>query len=77
MTVLFSDRGTPDGFRRMNGYSSHTFKWVNDQGEAHWVKLHFKTDQGIKNLTGPEAEALKTNPDYATQDLYNNIAQGR
>ena len=31
ITTLFSNRGTPDGFRFMNGYSSHTFKWVNDQ----------------------------------------------
>lgn len=75
VTILFSDRGTPDGFRRMNGYSSHTFKWVNDQGEAHWVKLHFKTDAGIKNFTAAEADALKTtNPDYATEELFKHIA---
>jgi hypothetical protein len=29
----------------MNGYGSHTFKWVNKEGKAHWVKFHFKTDQ--------------------------------
>lgn len=75
VTILFSDRGTPDGYRRMNGYSSHTFKWVNDQGEAHWVKLHFKTDSGIKNFTAGEADALKsTNPDYATEDLFKHIS---
>lgn len=44
ITILFSDRGTPDGYRHMNGYSSHTFTWVNDQGEYHYVKYHFKTD---------------------------------
>jgi catalase len=49
--ILFSDRGTPYGYRFMNGYSSHTFKWVNEQGEVHFVKYHFKTDQGIKNFT--------------------------
>jgi catalase len=43
--ILFSPRGTPDGYRHMNGYGSHTFKWVNDQGKAHWVKIHYKTDQ--------------------------------
>jgi catalase len=47
---LFSDRGTPDGFRHMNGYGSHTYRWVNKNGEAFWVKFHFKTDSGIKNL---------------------------
>jgi catalase len=42
--ILFSDRGTPDGFRHMNGYSSHTYKWVNAKGEAFYVKYTFKTD---------------------------------
>ena len=41
--ILFSDRGTPYGYRHMNGYSSHTFKWVNAKGEAQLVKYHFKT----------------------------------
>jgi catalase len=40
----------------MNGYGSHTFKWYNADGEVFWVKYHFKTDQGIKNLTREEAE---------------------
>lgn len=39
----------PDGYRHMNGYGSHTFKWVNKEGKAHWVKFHFKTDQ-VRNL---------------------------
>jgi catalase len=42
---LFSDRGIPDGYRHMNGYGSHTFKTVNADGEAFYVKWHFKTDQ--------------------------------
>ena len=44
------DRGTPDGYRHMNGYSSHTFKWINKVGDITWVKLHYKTKSGIKNL---------------------------
>jgi catalase len=44
ITILFSDRGTPDGYRHMNGYSSHTYKWVNEKGEVHYVKYQFKTD---------------------------------
>lgn len=75
--ILFSDRGTPDGFRHMNGYSSHTYKWVNEAGEAFYVKYHFKTDQGIKNFTAAEAgEMGKKNPDYATHDLFDSIAKG-
>ena len=31
--ILFSDRGTPDAYHRMHGYSGHTFKWVNEKGE--------------------------------------------
>lgn len=77
LTILFSDRGTPDGYRHNNGYGSHTFKWVNQQGEAFYVKWHFKTDSGVKNLTGPEADQLKMqDADYATRDLFNHIARG-
>lgn len=51
----------------MNGYSSHTFKWVNEVGDRFWVKMHFKTDEGVKNLTAEEADKLKaTNPDFHT-----------
>lgn len=74
---LFSDRGTPDGFRHMNGYGSHTFKLVNDKNEAVYCKFHMKTDQGIKNLTVDDAERLaSSDPDYSLRDLYNAIASG-
>ena len=77
VTVLFSDRGTPATYRNMNGYSSHTYKWYNAAGEYFWVKYHFKTDQGIRNLTRQESEHLAgANPDHATQDLYDAIAAG-
>ncbi|MCW4006037.1 MAG: catalase [Candidatus Bathyarchaeota archaeon] len=77
VTILFSDRGTPRSFRNMNGYSSHTYKWYNDQGEVFWVKYHFKTDQGIQNLTRQEAEKIKgSDPDHATRDLHNAIKNG-
>lgn len=77
VAFLFSDRGTPDGYRHMNGYGSHTFKFVNAQNESTYVKFHFKTDQGIKNMTNQQAVKLAgENPDYSTQDLYNSIANG-
>lgn len=77
LTILFSDRGTPDGYRFMNGYSSHTYKWVNEAGEVHYVQYHFKCDQGIKNLTAERAAQLKSeDPDYATRDLYEAIERG-
>lgn len=61
----------------MNGYGSHTFKNVNENGEAVYVKYHFKTDQGIANLSSAQAAKLASeDPDYATRDLYNAIANG-
>jgi catalase len=77
VTILFSDRGTPANFRHMNGYSSHTFKWYNDKGEYFWVQYHFKTDQGIKNLTREEATRISgEDPNHATRDLYDAIERG-
>uniref|UniRef100_A0A665UGJ4 Catalase n=1 Tax=Echeneis naucrates TaxID=173247 RepID=A0A665UGJ4_ECHNA len=77
VSFLFSDRGLPDGYRHMNGYGSHTFKLVNADGERVYCKFHYKTDQGIKNLSVEEADRLaSTNPDYAIGDLFNAIANG-
>jgi len=77
VTILFSDRGTPRSYRHMNGYSGHTFKWYNDKGAYYWVKIHFKTDQGIQNLTREEAGHLAgADPDHATRDLYQAIERG-
>ncbi|KAG1661806.1 Catalase [Nymphon striatum] len=72
---LFSDRGTPDGYRHMNGYGSHTFKMVNVQGEPIYCKFHYKTNQGIKNLSPDQADKLSAaDPDYSIRDLYNAIS---
>eukprot|EP01130_Rhizamoeba_saxonica_P010789 TRINITY_DN444_c0_g1_i1.p1 TRINITY_DN444_c0_g1~~TRINITY_DN444_c0_g1_i1.p1 ORF type:complete len:484 (-),score=123.89 TRINITY_DN444_c0_g1_i1:37-1488(-) len=74
---LFSDRGIPDGYRFMNGYGSHTFKFVNEDDQFVWVKFHFKVDQGIKNIPADEAARLAgTDPDYSQRDLFNAIAKG-
>ncbi|KAF0709450.1 Aste57867_5915 [Aphanomyces stellatus] len=76
VSFLFSDRGIPDGYRHMNGYGSHTFENVNRDGVVSYVKYHFKTDQGIRNLSPDEADRLAgTHPDYAIQDLYDAIAR--
>ncbi|KAL7409654.1 catalase-like domain-containing protein [Mrakia frigida] len=75
--ILFSDRGTPQGFRHMNGYGGHTFKWVNANGEWKYVQIHMISDQGIKTYTGPEAAKMDgVNPDSAGQDLVEAIARG-
>lgn len=77
ITILMSDRGTPDGYRHMNGYGSHTFKWVNAKGEEFLVKYHYKTDQGIKTFTASEsAQKGLQDKDWSTNDLYNEIEKG-
>jgi catalase len=77
VTMLFSDRGTPDGYRHMDGFGSHTFSLVNAAGGRVWVKWHFKTQQGIQNLLPEDAVRLAgSDPDHAQRDLFNAIASG-
>lgn len=78
MTTLFSDRGIPDGYRFMHGFGSHTFSFWNKKGERFWVKFHFKSMQGIKNLTPERATELAgKDPDYAGRDLFEAIEKGQ
>ncbi len=53
-----SDRGIPQSFRHMHGFGSHAFSMINAANERSWVKFHFRTQQGIRNLADEEAEAL-------------------
>jgi catalase len=77
VTVLMSDRGTPRTWRHQNGYSSHTYSWINRAGDRFWVKYHFKTVQGIENFTDAEAKAMTAeDPDFHRRDLFNAIAGG-
>ncbi|GGW99558.1 catalase [Pigmentiphaga litoralis] len=77
VTILFSDRGTPDGYRHMHGFGSHTFSLINAEGQRVWCKFHFLTLQGIKNLDPAEATRLAgTDPDYAQRDLFESIEAG-
>ena len=77
VTYLMGDRGTPKSTRHQNGYGSHTFQWVNEEGEAFWVKYHFKTRQGVENFTDEEATTTAgQNPDCHREDLYNAIEEG-
>jgi catalase len=74
VTILMSDRGTPRTWRNQNGYSSHTFMWVNASGDRFWVKYHFKTEQGIQNFTDAEAKAVSAeDPDFHRRDLHDAI----
>ena len=76
-SFLFTDRGTPNGYRHMHGYSSHTYMLYDEAGNYHWFKWHFKTNQGIKNFTAAEAEQMAgKNPDHDRADLFSAIESG-
>jgi catalase len=77
VTILFSDRGTPDGYRHMDGFRSHTFSLINAENELFYVKWHFKTKQGIKNFSRESADDMRgQDPDYAQRDLFEAIKNG-
>ncbi|OCR94664.1 catalase [Campylobacter fetus] len=77
VTILMSDRGIPASYRHMHGFGSHTYSLINATGERFWVKFHFKTRQGIKNLTNAEAGAIVAKDRESHQrDLYNSIDKG-
>jgi catalase len=77
VTILMSDRGLPQSYRHVDGFGSHTYSFINAAGVRHWVKFHFKTQQGIKNWTNAEA-AQKIAHDREThqRDLFEAIENG-
>ncbi|RAZ25530.1 catalase [Campylobacter hyointestinalis] len=77
VTILMSDRGIPASYRHMHGFGSHTYSLINDKGERFWVKFHFKTRQGIKNLTNEEAaKIIAKDRESHQRDLYEAIDKG-
>ncbi len=77
VTIVMSDRGIPASYRHVRGFGSHTFSLYNEKNERTWVKFHFKTQQGIKNLTDAEAEKLVgTDRESHQRDLFDAIAKG-
>lgn len=77
ITITMSDRGIPYSYRHMHGFGSHTYSLLNEANERIWVKFHFKTQQGIKNLTDEEAAQIVANDRESHQrDLYESIEKG-
>ncbi|MCK9541910.1 MAG: catalase [Novosphingobium sp.] len=77
VTIVMSDRGIPKSYRHMHGFGSHTYSFWNEAGERFWVKFHFKSQQGIENLTDAEAGALVGGDRESHQrDLYEAIERG-
>ncbi|CAM5211898.1 Catalase OS=Ureibacillus acetophenoni OX=614649 GN=SAMN05877842_11284 PE=3 SV=1 [Ureibacillus acetophenoni] len=77
VTIVMSDRGIPAGYRNMHGFGSHTYSMINEAGERVYVKFHFRTEQGIKNLTSEEAAKLIGQDRESSQrDLFDAIEKG-
>lgn len=77
VTITMSDRGIPYSYRHMHGFGSHTFSFINAKNERNWVKFHFVSQQGIKNLTDAEAQMLVgQNRESHQQDLFESIERG-
>ncbi|GJN89689.1 hypothetical protein Rhopal_002676-T1 [Rhodotorula paludigena] len=75
--ILFGDRGVPNGYRFMHGYSGHTHKLVKKDGSFVYAQFHYVSKQGTKFFTQAEADKLAgENPDYANQDLFEAIERG-
>jgi catalase len=72
-----SDRALPRSFRMMEGFGVHTFHLVNDAGETHFVKFHWKPKLGMQSTTWDEAVKISgADPDYLRRDLHEAIAKG-
>jgi catalase len=77
VTILFSDRGLPKSYRHVHGFGSHTYGFINAKNERFWVKFHFKTMQGIENLTDSEAAKIVGDDRESHQrDLFDAIERG-
>ncbi len=77
VAYLFGDRGVPASWRKMNGYSGHTFKMVNDKGDLTYVQIHAIADQEEKNFTQEKSvELAGSAPDYNSKDLFEAIEEG-
>jgi catalase len=77
VSYLMGDRGIPRSWRHMNGYSSHTYMWVNADGERFWVKYHFKCAQGVECFSQNDAGRIAgEDADYHQRDLYESIDRG-
>lgn len=75
--ILMSDRGIPSSLRKMHGFGSHTFSFINAENERFWVKFHFKSMQGIECLTDKEAEEIVgKDREYSQRDLFEHIEKG-
>ncbi|MDI9394876.1 MAG: catalase [Euryarchaeota archaeon] len=78
VTIIMGDRGLPSSYRHMHGFSSHAYSLINKNNERVWVKFHFRSQQGIRNLTDQEAEkVVGMDRESHQRDLYEAIEKGK
>ena len=72
-----SDRAIPRSLRMMEGFGVHTFRFINDKGESHFVKFHWKPILGVHAVAWDEAQKISGNdPDFHRRDLWEAIENG-
>ncbi|MEH2425009.1 MAG: catalase [Nostoc sp.] len=74
---ILSDRTLPRSYRMMQGFGIHTFRFVNEQGKARFVKFHWKPILGVHSIVWDEAQkAGGKDPDFHRRDLGDAIEMG-
>ncbi len=74
---VMSDRALPRSFRMMEGFGVHTFRLINENGESHFVKFHWKPLLGVHSVAWDEAQKISgKNSDFHRQDLWDAINTG-
>ncbi|MES2882082.1 MAG: catalase, partial [Bacteroidota bacterium] len=72
-----SDRGLPRSLRMMEGFGVHTFRLINEKGESHFVKWHWKPLLGVHSVCWDEANNISgKDPDFHRRDLWDAIEAG-
>ncbi|KYG74884.1 catalase [Roseivirga ehrenbergii] len=75
---VMSDRAIPRSLRMMEGFGIHTFRMINDKGEAHFVKFHWKPILGVHSVTWEEAVKINgADADFHRRDLWDAIEDGQ
>jgi len=74
---VMSDRAIPRSYRMMQGFGVHTFRLVNEAGEAVFVKFHWLPKLGTHSLVWDEAVKISgADPDFHRRDLWEAIEAG-
>jgi catalase len=74
---IMSDRTIPRSFRFMEGFGVHTFRLINAEGQATFVKFHWKPKLGMQSVVWNEAVKINgADPDFHRRDLWDAIERG-